>query len=275
MMSSSRFTDPNVNRSDVLTEKIGQVLLVTLNRPEVRNAVNLSLATRLGDVLTEANENPDVWVVVVTGAGDQAFCAGADLKSIAAGERLTPADPKRAAWGFAGYVSHHISKPTIAAVNGFALGGGTEIALASDLIAAADNALFGLPEVKRGIYPAAGGAFRLPNQIPKKIAMEMILTGTPISAQRALELGLINRVVPLPMLLDTALELAQQICKNAPLAVQASKRIANGIRDGRIASEGESWMISASEGRAVMRSNDAKEGSSAFAGRRTPNWKAR
>jgi crotonobetainyl-CoA hydratase len=275
MMSHARSVDPEIDESAVLTEKMGRVLLVTLNRPEVRNAVNLSVAIRLGDVLEDAEEDPDVWIVVVTGSGDQSFCAGADLKAIAAGERVIPEDSVRAAWGFAGYVSHHISKPTIAAVNGFALGGGTEIALASDLIVAADTATFGLPEVKRGIYAAAGGAFRLPNQVPKKVAMEMILTGEPISAQRALELGLVNQVVPPPKLLDDALELAERICGCAPLAVQASKRIADGIQNGRVASEDELWMISMREGGAVIRSADAKEGSRAFAERRSPNWLAR
>ena len=173
----------------VLTERRGRVLLVTLNRPAARNAVNLAVTLGLGDALEEAEHDRDIWAVIVTGAGDKAFCAGADLKAISRGESLAPADPARAAWGFGGYVTHHISKPTIAAVNGFALGGGTEISLASDLVVAADTASFGLPEVKRGIYAAAGGVFRLPAQIPKKVAMEMILTGEPITAQRALELG--------------------------------------------------------------------------------------
>ena len=141
----------------VLTERRGRVLLITLNRPEARNAVNLAVTLGLGDALEEAERDRDVWAVIVTGAGDKAFCAGADLKALSRGERLGPTDPARAAWGFAGYVSHHVSKPTIAAVNGFAIGGGTEISLASDLVVAADTASFGLPEVKRGIYAARGG----------------------------------------------------------------------------------------------------------------------
>ena len=156
--------------------------VITLNRPAARNAVNLAVALGVGDVLEQAEHDRDIWAVVLTGAGNQAFCAGADLKSVARGESLSPADPVRAAWGFAGYVSHHVSKPTIAAVNGFALGGGTELALASDLVVAAESASFGLPEVKRGILAGAGGVFRLPAQIPKKVAMEMILTGEPIGA---------------------------------------------------------------------------------------------
>ena len=259
----------------VLTERRGHVLLVTLNRPAARNAVNLAVTRGLGDALEEAEHDRDIWAVIVTGAGDKAFCAGADLKAISRGESLAPKDPARAAWGFAGYVTHHISKPTIAAVNGFALGGGTEIALASDLVVAADTASFGLPEVKRGIYAAAGGVFRLPAQIPKKVAMEMILTGAPITAQRALELGLVNRVVPQAEVVAAALELAGQIIANAPLSVQASKRIANGIVDGHVAAETEMWNLSRTEGRALWGTADAVEGPRAFAEKRHPNWQAR
>ncbi|MGH3209091.1 MAG: enoyl-CoA hydratase-related protein [Trebonia sp.] len=259
----------------VLTERRGRVLLVTLNRPAARNAVNLAVTLGVGDALEEAEHDRDIWAVVVTGAGDMAFCAGADLKAIARGESLAPPDPARAAWGFAGYVTHHISKPTIAAVNGFALGGGTEISLASDLVVAADTASFGLPEVKRGIYAAAGGVFRLPAQIPKKVAMEMILTGEPITAQRALELGLVNRVVPQAEVVTAALELAEKIIANAPLSVQASKRIANGIIDGRVAAEADLWELSRSEGRALRGTADAAEGPRAFAEKRAPNWQAR
>jgi crotonobetainyl-CoA hydratase len=172
-------------------------------------------------------------------------------------------------------VAHPISKPTIAAVNGAALGGGTEISLASDLVVAADTASFGLPEVKRGILAAAGGVFRLPAQIPKKVAMEMILTGEPISARRALELGLVNRVVPQAEVVAAALELAGKITANAPLAVQASKRIANGILNGRVATEAASWDLSHQEIRAVRRTADAAEGPRAFGEKRAPSWQAR
>jgi crotonobetainyl-CoA hydratase len=259
----------------VLIQRRGHVLLVTLNRPEVRNAVNLAVTLSLGDALEEAERDRGVWAVVVTGAGDKAFCAGVDLKAVARGESVMPADPGRAAWGFAGYVSHHISKPTIAAVNGFALGGGTEISLASDLVVAADTASFGLPEVRRGIFAGAGGLFRLPAQIPKKVAMEMILTGEPITAQRALELGLVNRLVPQDQVVTAALDLAGKITANAPLAVQASKRVANGMRDGRVPAEAEAWELSLGEARALRQTADAAEGPRAFAEKRTPNWEAR
>jgi crotonobetainyl-CoA hydratase len=263
--------DPRV----VLTERRGHVLLVTLNRPEVRNAVNLAVTLALGDALEQAERDRGIWAVVLTGAGDKAFCAGADLKAVARGENLIPADPERAAWGFAGYVSHHISKPTIAAVNGFARGGGTEISLASDLVVAAETASFGLPEVRRGIFAGAGGLFRLPAQIPKKVAMEMILTGEPITAQRALELGLVNRVAPRDQVVDAALDLAGKITANAPLAVQASKRVANGMSDGRVPAEAGLWELSRAESLALKRTADAAEGPRAFAEKRTPQWEAR
>jgi crotonobetainyl-CoA hydratase len=259
----------------VLIERHGHVLVATINRPEVRNAVNLAVTTGLGDALNQAEHDHDIWAVVVTGAGDRSFCAGADLKAVARGENLLITEGPRAAWGFAGYVSHHISKPTIAAVNGFALGGGTEITLASDLAVAADTASFGLPEVTRGIYAGAGGVFRLPQQLPKKIAMELILTGEPITAHRALELGLINRVVPAPDVLDAALELADRVCTNAPLAVQASKRIANGIVDGHVAADDAFWAASTNEGQHLMATRDAIEGPRAFADKRQPIWEAR
>jgi len=259
----------------ICTERIGRVLLVTLNRPGARNAVNLAVALGLGDALEQAERDPGIWALVLTGAGDKAFCAGADLKAVARGEDISPADPRRAAWGFAGYVSHHISKPTIAAVNGFALGGGTEIALASDLVVAAETASFGLPEVRRGIIAGAGGLFRLPAQIPKKVAMEMIMTGEPIGARRALELGLVNRVVPQADVVAAALDLAGQVTANAPLAVQASKRIANGLRDGHVPAEAGSWELSRAEGLAVRHTADAAEGPRAFAEKRTPRWAAR
>jgi len=277
-MTTEVHADPRPGPQDqpaVLTERRGRVLLVTLNRPEARNAVNLAVTLGVGDALEEAEHDRDIWAVVLTGAGDKAFCAGADLKAVARREPLAPTDPVRAAWGFAGYVTHHVSKPTIAAVNGFALGGGTEISLASDLVVAADTASFGLPEVKRGIYAGAGGVFRLPAQIPKKVAMEMILTGEPVSAHRALELGLVNRVVPQADVVAAALELAGKVIANAPLSVQASKRVANGILDGHVAAEDASWELSRAEGLALMRTADAAEGPRAFADKRVPSWQAR
>ncbi|GAC1408421.1 MAG: crotonase/enoyl-CoA hydratase family protein [Novosphingobium sp.] len=259
----------------VLTEQRGPILIVTINRPDARNAVNAAVHVGLGTALERAEHDPDIRVVILTGAGSQAFCAGADLKAISRGERIEPDDKAQRDWGFAGVVRHPISKPMIAAVNGFALGGGTELALSCDLIVAADHAQFGLPEVKRGLFTAAGGAFRIVQQIPLKLAMEHLLTGEPFSAARALELGFANRVVPLAALMDTALELAGQIAANAPLSVQASKRLARGIADGVIASDEALWDANRREAKLVMTSEDAREGPLAFAQKRMPEWKAR
>jgi crotonobetainyl-CoA hydratase len=255
----------------VLAEQRGHVLLVTLNRPDSRNAVNLDLTVGVGEALDYAEATADIWVVILTGAGEKAFCAGADLKAVMAGE-FSSDDPRLKSWGFAGYAAHHISKPTIAAVNGFALGGGTELVLQSDLAVAADTATFGLPEVKRGIYAGAGGTFRLPRAIPQKIAMEAILTGRPISAQKAAELGLVNQVVPFDQLLAAAFALADAICENAPLAVQASKRIAREISSGAVEREAADWARSNSEQPGLMASKDAREGMRAFAEKRAPQW---
>lgn len=258
----------------VLVERHNHVLLVTLNRPEARNAVNLAVATGLGDALQAADADPEVRAVVLAGAGDQAFCAGADLKALARGERITPAEGHRAEWGFAGVVRHPIAKPLIAAVNGFALGGGTEITLACDLAIACDGAMFGLPEVRRGIIAAAGGAFRLVEQLPPKIAMELLLTGEPIDANRALALGLVNAVVPREELLDRAMALAARIALNAPLAVQASKRIAKGMRGAERARDDLGWQLTREESVRVFASDDAREGPRAFADKRAPVWTA-
>ena len=259
----------------VLVERRGHVMIATINRPEARNAVNQAVHLGLGGALEEAEHDPEVRVVILTGAGDQAFCAGADLKALSRGARLAPKDPVQAAWGFAGMVSHPISKPIIAAVNGFALGGGTELALASDLVVAADTAAFGLPEVKRGIIAAAGGAFRIAEQLPRKVAMEILLTGDPISAERAQALGLVNKVVRRAELMDAALALAERIAVNAPLAVQASKRIAYGVVDGKMPRDADPWALNFKEAAAVMKSEDGREGPRAFAEKRAPVWKAR
>lgn len=261
--------------SAVLVERHDAVMTITINRPEARNACNQAVATGIGDALDAADNDPEVRVVIVTGAGDQSFCAGADLKAVSRGESIAHADRSRAGWGFAGLVSHPISKPMIAAVNGTALGGGTEIALACDIVVAADIASFGLPEVKRGLAAAAGGMFRLPQQVPHKIAMEMMLTGEPIDAARAKDLGLVNHVVPRAELMAKAMAIAGLIAANAPLSVQASKRIALGIRDGKVESEAAAWAQNQVEMKTLMASDDAREGPRAFAEKRAPVWTAR
>ena len=255
-----------------LTERRGNVLLITINRPEARNAVNSAVSIAVGDALHAAQHHPEVRAVVITGAG-QGFCAGADLKAISRRENLY--HPDHGEWGFAGYVQHVIDKPTIAAVNGTALGGGTELALASDLVVAEERTMFGLPEVKRGLIAAAGGVFRIVDQLPRKVAMELLFTGEPMSSADALEWGLINQVVPDGTVVDAALALAQRITVNAPLAVWASKRVAAGVDDGVITSDEIGWSRTMREIGAVLRSEDAKEGPLAFAEKRQPVWQAR
>jgi crotonobetainyl-CoA hydratase len=258
----------------VLAEQRSNVLLITINRPEARNAVNAAVHLGIGEALERAESDPEIRVVILTGAGDKAFCAGADLVALSRGERIAPQDKAQAAWGFAGFVQHPVSKPVIAAVNGFALGGGTELALASDMVIAAETAQFGLPEVKRGLIAAAGGAFRLMQQLPPKIALEFLMTGEPFSAARAAELGLVNKVVPAECLLEKAFALAERIAVNAPLSVQASKRIALQIIDHHRAAEDGFWAQNAAEMRTLMQSEDAREGPRAFAEKRAPVWKA-
>lgn len=256
----------------VLTERRGNVMLITINRPDARNAVNSAVSTAVGDALQQAHDDSEVRAVVITGAGES-FCAGADLKAIARRENLF--HPEHAEWGFAGYVQHYIDKPTIAAVNGTALGGGTELALASDLVVAEERAKFGLPEVKRGLIAAAGGVFRIVDHLPRKVAMELLFTGEPMSSADALKWGLINRVVPDGTAVEAALELAERITCNAPLAVWASKRVAMGVDDGVITGDEAGWSRTQREIMTVIRSEDAKEGPLAFAEKRQPVWKAK
>ncbi len=260
-------------RPGALVELRGNVMVITINRPEARNAVNAAVSIGLGDALEQAQHDPGVRAVVITGAGDKSFCAGADLKAISRRENLY--HPDHAEWGFAGYAHHFIDKPTIAAVNGTALGGGTELALASDLVVADERATFGLPEVKRGLIAAAGGVFRIMDHLPRKVAMELLLTGEPITASDALEWGLINQVVTDGPVLDAALALAARVTVNAPLSVQASKRIAYGVDDGVIVGDEPGWERTVREMRSLIRSEDAKEGPLAFAEKREPVWQAR
>ncbi|WP_082973168.1 crotonase/enoyl-CoA hydratase family protein [Mycobacterium sp. 4858] len=266
-------TDAPADQPAVLVERRGNVMVITINRPEARNAVNGAVSIGVGDALDEAQHDPEVRAVVITGAGDKSFCAGADLKAISRRENLY--HPDHGEWGFAGYVHHFIDKPTIAAVNGTAFGGGTELALASDLVVADERAQFGLPEVKRGLVAAAGGVFRIVQQLPRKVGMELLLTGEPITAADAFEWGLINQVVDEGTVLEAALALAARITVNAPLSVQASKRIAYGVDEGVITDEEAGWARTMAEMSILIRSEDAKEGPLAFAEKREPVWKAR
>jgi crotonobetainyl-CoA hydratase len=255
----------------VLTEARGSVLVITLNRPAVRNAVNSELALRLGETVERLNADPELRAAVLTGAG-AAFCAGMDLKAFAAGEPLVPIEHPD--WGFGGFASHFSAKPIVAAVHGFAFGGGFELALACDLIVASDDARFALPEVTRGLFAAGAGVPRILQQLPSKVGMRMLLTGQPLSAVEAARWGLVNEVVPASDVLDTALALAATIAANAPVAVQTTKRLATAL-----ATE-SSWTDEAGRQIAdavttVFGSDDAAEGAAAFAEKRDPVWRGR
>ena len=204
---------------EILQERRGHVQLITINRPEARNAMNRAAAIALSDALDAAELDDDVWVIVLTGAGDKAFSAGMDLKAFATGE--FPVTDK----GFGGITQRVCPKPIIAAVNGSALAGGFEMMISCDMVVAADHAKFGIPEAKRGLVAGGGGLIRLGKLIPIAIAYEMALTGDPIDATRALELGLINAVVPGDQVIEGALALAERIAANAPLAVRTSKSV--------------------------------------------------
>lgn len=255
----------------VLLERRGHVAILTLSRPEVLNAVSAEMSLRAGEALEEIDGDPGLRVAIITGRG-RAFCAGADLKALAAGQRGLPPVP---AWGFCGITQHVIAKPLIAAVNGLAHGGGLEIALSCDLVIASTGATFALPEVKRGLIAGAGGLVRLAGQIPPRLAMEIALTGEPVSALRAAELGLVNAVVEPARLMEEAMALAGRIAANAPLAVQASKRVLQRIVAGTRPEEALGWALTSAEAGTVRTSEDAREGPRAFAEKRDPVWTGR
>ena len=249
---------------EVLQERLGQVLLVTLNRPEARNAVNKALAQGLAEALEALDADGELRVGALTGAG-KGFSAGMDLKAFVAGERPWVDDR-----GFAGVTRRAAEKPLIAAIEGFAVAGGLEIALSCDLIVAARDARLGIAEVRRGLAAAAGALIRLPGRIPYYAAMELALTGELIEAPRAYELGLVNRVAEPGGALEAALELANAIAQNAPLA--ASKRIVSRAQDW---DEAEAWRRQDEIVAPVLSSEDAREGATAFAEKRAPVWKGR
>jgi enoyl-CoA hydratase/carnithine racemase len=254
---------------EILRERRGHVEILTINRPDARNAINGAVSKGLADAFDELAQDPDAWVVVLTGSGDKAFSAGMDLKAFAAGEG--PA-VMNANGGFGGISRRRFPKPVIAAVNGSALAGGLEIMLSCDLAVAADHATFGIPEVKRGLIAGAGGLFRLPKRLPLAIALELALTGDPIDADRAFALGLVNRVVPRHELMEESLVLAERIAENAPLAVRHSKSVMLRAAD---VDEEAGWRLTDEAVGVVFSSADAMEGPVAFAEKRPPNWQGR
>ena len=252
--------------AEVLTERRDGALVIVLNRPRARNAVNLAMAQRIAAAVEELDADDALSAGVLTGAGG-AFCAGMDLKAFAAGEM-----PAVEGKGFGGLAQAPPEKPLIAAIEGFALAGGFELALACDLIVAARDAWFGIPEVKRGLIAAAGGLIRLPNRIPYHLAMELALLGEPVGAERAAQIGLVNRLTEPGGALEGALALAGTIAANAPLALRASKRM---VRYAVDLSEEDAWSRQEQIVGPLFASEDAREGAVAFAEKRQARWRGR
>jgi enoyl-CoA hydratase/carnithine racemase len=250
-------------------EKQGRIAKITMNRPEVLNAVNPLVSKELGEIWDDFAADDDVWVAILTGAG-RAFCAGNDLKATASGAGRLPEGSPPPSGGFGGLTDRHdLFKPVIGAVNGWAMGGGCELALACDILVASDQARFGLPEPRVGLYAGAGGVHRLPRQLPLKIAMGMMLTAKDIDAQKALHYGLVNEVVPPDQLMATAERWANEILECAPLSVRGSKEAALRGLDMplRDALRGDYEWI-----KRHRQSQDVVEGPRAFSEKRPPRW---
>jgi enoyl-CoA hydratase len=254
---------PADQSTDLLVEERGRVLVLTMNRPEAKNAMSMAMAHQIAEALEMFDSRPDLSVAVITGAGGT-FCAGMDLKGFARGER-----PVVEGRGFAGLVQQPPRKPLIAAVEGYALAGGFEIVLSCDLIVASSAARFGLPEVKRGLTAAAGGLLRLQHRIPYHLAMELVLTGRMWPASEAAEVHLVNRLAEPGGALDAALELADEVAANAPLALAASKQVLVRSVDWPLAEKFDRQHEFVNP---IRTSADAKEGALAFVEKRAPQW---
>ncbi|HYA00729.1 MAG TPA: enoyl-CoA hydratase-related protein [Candidatus Binatia bacterium] len=242
-----------------------RIATFTINRPERRNAVDEAVVEAMTAALDRFEGDESVWLGVLTGSGEAAFCAGADLGTISRGGSIWP---ERG--GFAGFVRRPRTKPVIAAVNGHAMGGGFELVLACDLAVAVETATFGLPEVRRGIIAGSGGLFRLPRLVPPRVATELILTGQPIGAARALEIGVLNAVVPRDQLMPAVHELAGRVLESAPLAVRESLR---ALREVRTMEDEAAFDLCAEARGRVIGTQDAQEGMRAFLEKRPPRWR--
>lgn len=247
----------------VQTIRDGHVLVITICRPEMRNAIDHATSVAIAQAMDLLDGEPQLTVAVLTGAGNH-FCSGMDLKAFLRGERVELPDR-----GLAGMIQTPPRKPVIAAVEGFALAGGCEIALACDMIVAAENAQFGLPEVKRGLMAGSGGLIRLPQRIPRQIAMQYALTGDMMSASEARQWGLVNQLTTPGEALNNAVALAHRIAANAPLAVQLSKQV---VSDSLNWSADERWVKQNALLETVIQSQDAREGAIAFSEKRAPKW---
>jgi enoyl-CoA hydratase/carnithine racemase len=244
------------------------VLVLTMNRPERRNALNRDLFREIGNAFVAAETDPEVRAIVLTGAGDQAFCAGMDLKAFAAGEPIGPGDGP----GTTVFVERCYPKPIIAAVNGAAVAGGFGVMLGCDIIVAAEHATFGLPEVKRGLVPTCGGLFRTPRALPLNVAKEMLLTGDRLTPERAYALGLVNVVTEPGAAVASALELAARICAVGPVGARASLR----ALERTVAERDElGWEATVTATEAITASDDIREGMAAFFEKREPRWTGR
>jgi enoyl-CoA hydratase len=259
--------DPYIRRM-IDFEARGRVALITINRPEARNAVNGTVAAGLEAAVERLEADPDLWIGVIAGHGP-AFSAGADLKEVAAGRASSLATERG---GFAGITRLARSKPLIAAVDGPALAGGCEIVLTCDLVVASKAASFGIPEVKRSLIAGAGGLFRLARVLPRNVAMELALTGDPITAQRAYDLGLVNELCAPGRAVDAAFALAGRVCANAPIAVQLSRELV--LAEG-VSHDDEAWRLTDAATATVMGTEDFGEGPRAFIEKREPVWSGR
>lgn len=249
-------------------EQRGPFAVITINRPEARNAINGDVAAGIEESIDRVEADDSIWLGILTGV-PPVFCAGADLKALNSGNAGGLQTKKG---GFAGFVQRDRTKPMIAAVDGPALAGGTEIVLAADLVVASTTATFGIPEVKRSLVAAAGGLFRMGRKIPLNVTMELALTGDPIDAARAHHFGLVNRLVEPGQALDEAIKLAEQITANAPIAVRESRKI---VLEATNADDEIGWRMSAEGIGRAMASEDLQEGLTAFIEKRPPIWKGR